>query len=234
LTLSLALTTGVGPQARAVEQLALGPPRKQSEMLPGEIEALLARHGVALSGLEGIVVGLGPGSFTGLRVGLATVKALAYAARLRVTGVSSLAAAALDGPHGRWAVIAEARRGELYVGRYDRAGESVAREAPETAMAPAELAQMLREEPSLNVLGPALSAYRAELTTLGLTATRLLDAGLVPSGVSLARLATLPATYDASALFALEPHYVRAAEAERNPKFPPLPGPAPAARIRGD
>jgi tRNA threonylcarbamoyladenosine biosynthesis protein TsaB len=92
LTLSLALTTGVGPQARAVEQLALGPPRKQSEMLPGEIEALLARHGVALSGLEGIVVGLGPGSFTGLRVGLATVKALAYAARLRVTGVSSLAA----------------------------------------------------------------------------------------------------------------------------------------------
>jgi len=49
-----------------------------------------------------------------------------------------------------------------------------------------------------------------------------------------ARLAGPPPAWNLDALSALEPHYVRASEAERNPKFPPLPGPAPAARIRDE
>jgi tRNA threonylcarbamoyladenosine biosynthesis protein TsaB len=44
----------------------------------------------------------------------------------------------------------------------------------------------------------------------------------------------MPEAFDTQALFALEPHYVRASEAERNPRFPPLPGPEPTVRVRGE
>jgi tRNA threonylcarbamoyladenosine biosynthesis protein TsaB len=65
-------------------------------------------------------------------------------------------------------------------------------------------------------------------------AARVLPSPDVPSAWALAQLAELPPAFDLQALSALEPHYLRASEAERNPKFPPLPGPAPAARIRGE
>ena len=61
---------------------------------------------------------------------------------------------------------------------------------------------------------------------------QLLPSPLFPSAWAVAQLTAVPSAYDAQALFALEPHYLRPSEAERNPKFPPLPGPAPAARIR--
>jgi tRNA threonylcarbamoyladenosine biosynthesis protein TsaB len=53
----------------------------------------------------------------------------------------------------------------------------------------------------------------------------------VPSAFALARLATWPAAYDAQAVFALEPHYLRGSGAEENPKFPPLPGVESKARL---
>ena len=137
LTLSLALVEREGEGVRVLEHVVVGPPKKQSEALPGIVGELLARHGVALKSLEGMAIGLGPGSFTGLRIGLSCLKGLAYAAGLKVAGASSLAAVALEGPEG-------------------------------------------------------------------------------------------------PPLFALEPHYVRASEPERNPKFPPLPGPPPTARLKED
>ncbi|WP_410478009.1 tRNA (adenosine(37)-N6)-threonylcarbamoyltransferase complex dimerization subunit type 1 TsaB [Myxococcus sp. MxC21-1] len=101
LTLSLALVERAPDGAlRTLEHVVVGPPRKQSELLPGIVGELLERHGATLPALEGLVVGLGPGSFTGLRIGLATVKSLAYATKLKVAGASSLAAVALEGPEG--------------------------------------------------------------------------------------------------------------------------------------
>jgi tRNA threonylcarbamoyladenosine biosynthesis protein TsaB len=234
LTLSLALVERAGGPAALIEAETFGPPLKQSELLPGAIERLLARHAVALAQLEGIVVGLGPGSFTGLRIGLATAKALAYAARLRVAGASSLAAVALDGPAGVLRPVAVARQGELYVGRYRRGPGGLEALGPEQAMTPAELGEELRREPEAIALGPAVAPYRDALLAAGAALEQLSPAGAVPRAAALAELARLPAGYDSQALFALEPHYVRASEAERNPKFPPLAGPPPEARIRRD
>lgn len=233
LTLSMALVERA--PWRVVEDVRIGPPRKQSELLPGEIGELLARNAVNLADLEAIVVGLGPGSFTGLRIGLATAKALAYAARIRLTGASSLAAAAMDGPEGRelWP-IAVARQQELYVGRYRRTPDGVESLAPEEAQTPVEIAARLVHAPDAVLLGPAVAEYRAQLVQLGVAPERILDAGAVPSALALARLARIPDAYDAQALFALEPHYVRPSEAERNPRFPPPPGPPATARIRED
>ena len=52
--------------------------------------------------------------------------------------------------------------------------------------------------------------------------------------VELARLVRFPETQPLETVFALEPHYVRPSEPERNPKFPPLPGPTPTARLKDD
>ena len=235
LTLSLALVEGEGGSARALEQVEFGPPKKQSELLPGAIAELLARHQLKLAALEGIAIGLGPGSFTGLRIGLATAKALAYAARIRLAGASSLAAMALEGPEGvRIFSCAVARVGELYVGRYRRDGAQVTLDGAEDALTPEELARELLADPSSVLLGQAVASQRGLLESLGVPAQRLLDTPAFPSALSIARLTRFPAALDLPALFALEPHYVRASEAERNPKFPPLPGPAPRSRIRED
>lgn len=239
LTLSAALfraersVSGRLERLEEVAALTEGPPKKQSELLPGVLDALLRRAGVELAQLAGLGLGLGPGSFTGLRIGLSSLKALAYAARVPLAGASSLAAAAMEGPEGRpLYATAVARRGELYVGRYRREGHSVTALEPEDAMSPAELAARLQAESEGVVLGPAVEEYRAELERLGVAPERLLEVAPYPRAQALARLIAFPAAFDAKATFALEPQYVRASEAERNPKFPPLPGPVPGSRLK--
>lgn len=235
LTLSLALCERRGGKVVVVEEAFFGPPRKQSDLLPQEIKSLLDRHQVKLTSLEGIAVGLGPGSFTGLRIGLATAKALGYAAKVSVAGVSSLKAVAPEGPEGRRLfVCAVARVGEFYVGTYRNAAGRVVQEGEEQALSPVEFAECLRRDPDAVALGPGMANARADLLALGVGAERLLARGEFPRAVRIAELAVLPDAFDREALFALEPHYVRASEAEQNPKFPPPPGPPPTPRLRHD
>lgn len=236
LTLSMALVDKGGPW-RAVDAVALGPPRKQSELLPGEARALLERHGLGFEDLEGIAVGLGPGSFTGLRIGLATAKGLAYAASVPLAGASSLQALALDAAaagRGPLAIpTAVARQNELYVAAYRVEGEAAAAVEPEQALPLAEAAAFILRCPGA-VVGPAVREYREKLQALGVPADRLFDEPSFPTARSICALARWDEAGDAQKMFALEPHYVRASEAERNPKFPPLPGPAPSARMKED
>jgi tRNA threonylcarbamoyladenosine biosynthesis protein TsaB len=71
----------------------LGPARHSQELLP-ELERLLAEAGISWQDADSIAVGVGPGTFTGLRIGVATARALAQALDVGVRGVSSLAALA--------------------------------------------------------------------------------------------------------------------------------------------
>jgi tRNA threonylcarbamoyl adenosine modification protein YeaZ len=77
---------------------------RHGETLLATLQQLLADQGVALDDLTGIVVGTGPGAFTGLRVGLATAKALAHGRRLPIVGVST-AEALLDAAGGADGVL---------------------------------------------------------------------------------------------------------------------------------
>ncbi len=238
LTLSLALMNGHS----VVEHVLEGPPtstRKQSHMLPEVIEQLLARHQVTLAQLDGFIVGVGPGSFTGLRIGLATLKGLAYAVEKPLVGVSSLAALALETPVGTEVfALAVVKRGELYVGHFRHVGGAGASPlevlAPERSLTMAEFAQLLASLPRAKACGPAVAEHRAELVRLGAPPTQLLDAPSVPSAVMVARLATLPARYRKEDIFSLEPHYLRGSGAEENPKFPPLAGVPAVARLKED
>jgi tRNA threonylcarbamoyladenosine biosynthesis protein TsaB len=230
LTLSVALLRREVDGFSVIEDFAVGPPKKQSEILPGAIGELTARHGLKISDLKGIAVGIGPGSFTGLRIGLASAKALSYAHAIPLVGVSSLKAAATEGPPDKTLfVIAVARVDDLYLGRYRSTGERL---SDEEALSPTELKARLDAEPDAVVLGPAAAEYGPKLVAMGLDAGRVVPRGAVPNASALVRLAQWPAAYDEQTTFSLEPHYIRTSGAEMNPKFPPLPGPEPTARIK--
>jgi len=95
--------------------------RGAAEVLLPAVDAVLNRAGVRLDAVEAFAVSIGPGSFSGLRVGLATVKGLAFGTPRPVVAVPTLAALARRVPDARDPVLAllDARRGELYAAAYD-------------------------------------------------------------------------------------------------------------------
>ncbi len=88
-------------------------------MLFQTVEQLLARHGVDVNSLEGFAAASGPGSFTGVRVGLSAVKGLAEATGKKVVAVSNLRALASFGSAPLRAAVIDARRGEIYGAVFD-------------------------------------------------------------------------------------------------------------------
>jgi tRNA threonylcarbamoyladenosine biosynthesis protein TsaB len=81
--------------------------RPTAEVLLPAIDALFARSGATLAEVEVFGVSIGPGSFTSLRIGLATVKGLAFGSRRLAVGVPTLAALALGAPEGEGPVVGE-------------------------------------------------------------------------------------------------------------------------------
>src|SRR5262249_40468038 len=98
--------------------------RTHAERLPAEIVALLAAHGRTIADVDLFAVASGPGSFTGLRIGIATIQGLALVAGRPVAAVSALDAiaflAARDAaPGDRIGVWMDAHRGEVFTALYD-------------------------------------------------------------------------------------------------------------------
>jgi tRNA threonylcarbamoyladenosine biosynthesis protein TsaB len=92
--------------------------RNARDLVPALAE-LLSLHGWAPASLALVAAGVGPGSYTGLRVGLMAAKALAYALRCRLVGVETFAALARQAPGGLVDVIADAQKGAVYVQEFD-------------------------------------------------------------------------------------------------------------------
>jgi tRNA threonylcarbamoyladenosine biosynthesis protein TsaB len=204
---------------------------QHGQRLPGAIAELLEEAGQSLDALTGCALGIGPGSFTGLRIGMATIKGLCYARKLPLAGVSSLRALALSVADGTEAgslfcPLLDARRGEVYAGLFR--GPTAEPLGTEVAMPPDALAQWLVDFPGVRVFGEGLHAQREALTrALAGRATLDFEAPRYPSAVRVAQLAGPPGTFKAETLLSLEPRYVRLSEAEV--KFPdgnfvPYPG----------
>jgi tRNA threonylcarbamoyladenosine biosynthesis protein TsaB len=121
-TVSVALHDGSSVLASRAEEGAM----RHAELLAPGIAAVLAEAGVDRRDLTDVAVGVGPGPYTGLRVGLVTARTLAAALGTQVHGVCTLdilaAQARRDGLDGPVAVATDARRKEVYWARYDPAG----------------------------------------------------------------------------------------------------------------
>jgi tRNA threonylcarbamoyladenosine biosynthesis protein TsaB len=97
-----------------------------SAQLVPQIAALLHRHGFSKSEIDAFVVVSGPGSFTGLRVGLAAIKALAEILHKPIVPVSLLELIAVaSGAQGKVVAVLDGGRGEVFFGAYEIAGDSV-------------------------------------------------------------------------------------------------------------
>ncbi|WP_338016427.1 tRNA (adenosine(37)-N6)-threonylcarbamoyltransferase complex transferase subunit TsaD [Gordonibacter urolithinfaciens] len=137
-----------------------------TQLLP-RIDALLAEQGVARGELACIVVGRGPGSFTGVRIAMATAKGVASALGVGLVGVSSLDAVAWNaqaaGVRGPLAVVADAMRKEVYPVRYQLTDEDACRLGADRVVkaeaAAAELVAHATETPHPAVTGDALAKY---------------------------------------------------------------------------
>ncbi len=233
LTLSCALLDvgADGPPRLRCERTERAPPRApgatpagHGARLPGALQELRVAEGLERPAVEGSAVGLGPGSFTGLRIGLATWKGLAYANQRPIAGASSLAAMALQAapsaPEGAVLLpLLDAKKGEVYAGFYRAGPGGVRAVEPEAALSPGALLDLASRLP-----GPVLAfgeGYAALADVLGGALARLETEVLTPGAAAVAALAACRlegAAFDRQALFALEPHYVRKSEAEV--KFP--------------
>jgi tRNA threonylcarbamoyl adenosine modification protein YeaZ len=100
--------------------------RKHAELLMPAVQAVCGDAGTSLRGIDAVVVGVGPGPFTGLRVGMVTAAALGDALGVPVHGVCSLDAIAAEAAgEGPLLVVTDARRREVYWAAYDAAGNRV-------------------------------------------------------------------------------------------------------------
>jgi tRNA threonylcarbamoyladenosine biosynthesis protein TsaB len=113
LILAFDTATEVATSALVADGEVLGERVSRAVTLMEDIDALLRQGGARPSDLSALAVGIGPGSFTGVRIGLATARGLALALDVRVAGVSTLDALAAGAP-GALPVI-DARRREVFV-----------------------------------------------------------------------------------------------------------------------
>src|SRR5690349_2476808 len=119
-------SVGLAVGGRVARSAALDPARRHNRDLAPTCGELLAAEGLRPADLHGVMVSHGPGSFTGLRVGLMSSKVLAYATGCRLVAVPTFHAVAEQAPAeaGVVDVIADALQGHVYVQRFRRADES--------------------------------------------------------------------------------------------------------------
>jgi tRNA threonylcarbamoyladenosine biosynthesis protein TsaB len=183
-----------------VDEIELHAPDGFAHVLYGYLQEILRRNGVTLADVECFAAASGPGSFTGVRIGLACIKGLAEAMGKNAVGVSNLQAIASFGTAPLRAVVMDARRGEVYGAVYDASGRVVQRET--VAKLSAWLASLPQGD--LEILSPNF-----ECAEVVIKKTPRAIAGAV------ARLAMASlASGDAGDPAGLDANYVRRSDAE--------------------
>ena len=195
LTLAFDTATAVATSALVDGDEVLGERVSRAQTLLEDVDALLRQAGAHPSDLDRLAVGLGPGSFTGVRIGLAVARGLALSLDLPGAGVSTLAALAAGAP-GALPVI-DAKRREVFV---------LVEGAPHV-LEPAELPLAA----GTVCVGDGAKRYRAQLEERGGVVPPDDDERHLPRARFHARLAGETAPVDD-----LEPLYLRVPDAERN------------------
>jgi tRNA threonylcarbamoyladenosine biosynthesis protein TsaB len=195
LTLAFDTATELATSALVDDGEVLAERSSRAVTLLEDVDALLRQSGAHPRDLDALAVGIGPGSFTGVRIGLATARGLALALDLRGAGVSTLQALAAGAPGA--VPIVDARRREVF---------ALVGGAP-AVLAPAELVV----EPGVTCVGDGALRYRTLLEEKGAVVPPDDDERHRPSARFHALLAR-----DFGPVDDIEPLYLRVPDAERN------------------
>ncbi len=208
----------------AVLASASGGARSGSEVLLPLAEAVLSAADKRIDELDLLAVAVGPGSFTGVRIGVALAKGIAFGRELPVAPVSTTEALAenLRPLPGIYCPVMDARRGEVYnaLFRADENGALV-RLTPDRAISPDALAGELAAEYSgaeICLVGDGVYVAEPHLLAAGLRVARVPDSLARHSAVSVARVgARMAARGETVSVSALAPTYLRRAQADEKP-----------------
>ena len=197
--------------------------RKHAQKLIPETEILFRESGYALSDCTGLAISIGPGSFTGLRIGATFVKTLAYARNLPIAAVETFHAVACNTPDDIsevW-VLGDAQRHELYVSHFSRVSSSEWKQSKEIEIVPLRewnsfCEQQIEASKPINVSGPGLRRYHQELSSHG----NLLSKDCwFPRATEVARIGyEMIQKQEVTDCWHLEPLYIRKSAAEEQRK----------------
>lgn len=195
--------------------------KRHNEAILPALERLLAQVGKPPNALAGIAVGMGPGSFTGVRVGIATALGLAQALGVPVVGISSFLAVAAGSGADRVLVVADALKEMAYAAAFQMGSRGWETVLPEQLCDPADLPNQLPAGPWA-VAGPGASQFFPLLTRYRKDLTLLPDEHAAPKAEVLARLAdgTVPSPHAGQLqsggmpLADIKPIYLRKTQAE--------------------
>lgn len=218
---------GLARGGAVVRAVSLDDTRRHARDLAATVAELLKGEGLAPAELTGVVVGRGPGSYTGLRVGLVSAKALAYATGCKLVAVDTFAAIARQAPAEAqkvW-VIADALQGQIYLQRFERSAED-GRWTPSAGLLIARAEEWLNwVAPGTWVTGPGVKVYAA--TNIPQSTPLVAEADREPRVDSVFAVGVNLTPLTREELFALEPLYLRGSSAEEKAK--PLAGATPQA-----
>jgi tRNA threonylcarbamoyladenosine biosynthesis protein TsaB len=211
-------TVAVGTEQGMVASALLTGSQANHEVVVPTVAHLLRWSEVRLSQIGGIAVGLGPGLFTGMRVGIATAKTLAQVLGVPVVGMASLDVLAFSARYSRRLICAtiDARRKELFYAFYRPVPGGVARQTGFEVGSPlAVMAELEARGEDVLVVGNGALVYRRELEEAGSHVELASAAHGFPAASALVELA-IPRFQreDYDRVYELQPNYVRKSDAE--------------------
>lgn len=215
---TLVSSVAVANQHKLLAELTLQTKKTHSELLMPHVAQILEMANVSKRELEAVAVSIGPGSFTGLRIGLATAKALCYALGIPLIGVPTLAAQAFSCPVPGVLLspLLDAQKGNVYQAVFtwqDNQLQEVV--APRVIALADAIAEAKTWDKTVLLLGEVAAAQREELSQQGGNLVVAQPHVIMPRAGSIAVMAWERFTNKQyEDVFALEPLYIRRSEAE--------------------
>jgi tRNA threonylcarbamoyladenosine biosynthesis protein TsaB len=207
----------IGTERAVLASVSIAGKARQEAVAPA-LQQLLAWSGVELQQVGGIAVGVGPGLYTGLRVGVETAKTLAQVLTLPIVGIVSLDALAFSVryTHRRIAAVIDARRGEVFAAVYRSVPGGVVREIDHLVLKPDHLvAELEAVTGEVLCVGNGAILYRHEIEEIGSRVEFASPAAAHPDAAALVELAVprfLREEYDRPV--DIVPLYLRRSDAE--------------------